>query len=47
MDALVSIFCAENQYRVIKSHHIHKSNMPYYCARYVGMKRICSSVPKA
>eukprot|EP00775_Hariotina_reticulata_P010604 gene10604-10762_t len=26
----------ENQYKVIKSHHIHKANMPVYCSRYVS-----------
>ncbi len=30
---LVSIFSQENQYRVIKCHHIHKTNIPRYWER--------------
>jgi hypothetical protein len=30
---LVSIFSQENQYKVIKCHHIHKTNIPRYWER--------------
>lgn len=32
-DTLCAIFAQENQYKVLKSHHIHKANMDAYCAR--------------
>jgi hypothetical protein len=32
-DTLCAIFAQENQYKVLKSHHIHKAHMDAYCAR--------------
>uniref|UniRef100_A0A383WBB4 CDAN1-interacting nuclease 1 n=1 Tax=Tetradesmus obliquus TaxID=3088 RepID=A0A383WBB4_TETOB len=34
-ETICGILAQENQYTVIKSHHIHKANMPAYCSRYV------------
>jgi hypothetical protein len=34
-ETICGILSQENQYKVIKSHHIHKANMPAYCSRYV------------
>lgn len=33
VDTLASIYSQECQYRVIKSHHVHKAHMGAYCAR--------------
>ena len=34
-DTICGIFAQENQYKVLKTHHIHKANMDSYCSRYV------------
>mmetsp|Transcript_31129 Transcript_31129/g.69187 ORF Transcript_31129/g.69187 Transcript_31129/m.69187 type:complete len:297 (-) Transcript_31129:238-1128(-) len=36
LETLLSIFSQENQHKVIKSHHVHKSKIEEYCARYVA-----------
>jgi hypothetical protein len=33
IDTLASMYSQENQYKVIKTHHIHKANMGHYCSR--------------
>lgn len=33
INTLASIYSQESQYKVIKTHHIHKANMGAYCAR--------------
>lgn len=33
IDTLASIYSQEQQYKVIKTHHVHKANMPQYAAR--------------
>lgn len=35
LEALISIYSQENQYKVIKSHHVHKSKLSRYCRRYL------------
>lgn len=35
LETIASIFAQENQYKVIKTHHVHKANMPQYCSRCV------------
>ena len=34
-DTICAIFAQENQYKVLKSHHIHKAHMDTYCSRCV------------
>eukprot|EP00879_Flechtneria_rotunda_P032233 GHRR01035405.1.p2 GENE.GHRR01035405.1~~GHRR01035405.1.p2 ORF type:complete len:113 (+),score=20.73 GHRR01035405.1:574-912(+) len=46
-DTICSIFAQENQYKVLKSHHIHKEQMHNYCTRYAfgeDVLELCASV---
>jgi hypothetical protein len=41
-DMVVAVYSQECQYRVMKSHHLHKQRIHEYCSRYCGCGCCCS-----
>jgi hypothetical protein len=37
-DTICAIFAQENQYKVLKIHHVHKAHMDSYCSRCAAVR---------